>query len=56
VYQRTAKGKLRPLFIAVPRARYGKMFPMAEIGQKVIDRRFGDYLRSSLEKAVASAR
>jgi hypothetical protein len=32
------------------------MFPMAEIGQKVIDRRFGDYLRSSLEKAVASAR
>jgi hypothetical protein len=56
VYQRTAKGKLRPLFIAVPRARYEKIFPMAEIGQKVIDRRFGDYLRSSLEKAVASAR
>ena len=56
VYQRTARGKLRPLFIAVPRARYGRMFPMAEIGQKVIDRRFGDYLRSSLEKAVATAR
>ena len=56
VYQRTAKGKLRPLMIAVPRARYGKMFPMAEIGQKVIDRRFGDYLRSSLERAVATAR
>jgi hypothetical protein len=56
VYQRTIKGKLKPLFIAIPRARYGKMFPMEEIGQKVIDRRFGQYLRSSLEQAIATAR
>jgi len=56
VYQRTAKGKLRPLFIAVPRANYGKIFPMQQIGQKVVDRRFGTYLRSSLERAVATAR
>lgn len=56
VYQRMARGKLKPLFIAVPRARYGKLYPMAEIGQKVIDRRFGDYLRSSLERAVSTAK
>jgi hypothetical protein len=56
VYQRTARGRLRPLFIAVPRATYGKMFPMEQIGQKVIDRRFGTYLLSSLERALASAR
>jgi len=56
VYQRAARGKLKPLFIAVPRARYSKMFPMEQIGQTVIDRRFGDYLRSSLERAVSTAK
>lgn len=56
VYQRAARGRLKPLFIAVPSATYRPIFPINEIGQKVVDRRFGTYLRSSLEKALASAR
>ena len=56
VYQRGTKGRLIPLFVAVPSATYRPIFPINDIGQKVVDRRFGDYLRSSLEKAVAAAR
>ena len=56
VYQRGTKGRLIPLFVAVPSATYRPIFPIHDIGQKVVDRRFGDYLRSSLEKALASAR
>jgi hypothetical protein len=56
VYQRGTKGRLIPLFVAVPSATYRPIFPIHDIGQKVVDRRFGTYLRSSLEKAVASAR
>lgn len=56
VYQRMAGGRLRPLFVAVPSARYQRRFPIDEIAQKIIDRRFGQYLRSSLERAVATAR
>ena len=56
VYQRMARGKLKPLFIAVPSATYRPIFPINDIGTKVVERRFGTYLRTSLEKAVASAR
>ncbi len=56
VYQRGTKGRLIPLFIAVPSATYRPIFPINDIGNKVVERRFGTYLRSSLEKAVASAR
>jgi hypothetical protein len=56
VYQRGTKGRLVPLFVAVPSATYRPIFPINQIGQKVVDRRFGNYLRSSLERAVASAR
>jgi hypothetical protein len=56
IYQRMAKGKLKPLFIATPQASYRSMFPMQEIGMKVAERRFGQYLRSSLEQAIATAR
>jgi hypothetical protein len=56
VYQRGSKNRLIPLFVAVPSATYKPIFPMGQIGQKVVQRRFGDYLRSSLERAVASAR
>ena len=51
-----ARGKLKPLFIAVPSATYRPIFPIADIGTKVAERRFGIYLRSSLEKALASAK
>lgn len=56
VYQRAARGRLKPLFLAVPSATYRPIFPIADIGTKVAERRFGIYLRSSLEKALASAR
>jgi hypothetical protein len=56
VYQRGARNRLTPLFIAVPQAIYRPIFPINPIGQKVVDRRFGAYLRSSLEKALATAR
>jgi hypothetical protein len=56
IYQRMPKGKLKPLFIATPQASYRPMFPMQEIGMKVAERRFGQYLRSSLEQAIATAR
>ena len=56
VYQRGTKGRLIPLFVAVSSATYRPIFPIHDIGAKVVDRRFGTYLRSSLEKALASAR
>jgi hypothetical protein len=56
IYRRSRE-QLFPYFIATDqRARYQARFPMAEIGQKVVQRRFGVYLRSSLEKALATAR
>jgi len=56
VYQRGTKGRLVPLFVAVPSATYRPIFPITDIGTKVADRRFGQYLRTSLERALASAR
>ena len=56
VYQRGTKGRLVPLFLAVPSATYSPIFPIDNIGQKVVDRRFSTYLQTSLEKALASAR
>jgi hypothetical protein len=56
IYRRSRE-QLFPYFIATDqRSRYTPRFPMAEIGQKAVQRRFGGYLRSSLEKAVAGAR
>jgi hypothetical protein len=55
VYQRVGQ-KLRPLFVSLPSATYRPIFPVQQIGTKVAERRFGGYLRSSLEKALASAR
>jgi hypothetical protein len=56
IYRRSRE-QLFPYFIATDqRARYTPRFPMAEIGRKAVQRRFGQYLRSSLEKALASAR
>jgi len=56
IYRRS-RLQLFPYFIATQeRATYRPRFPMGEIGQKVVQRRFGQYLRSSLERALASAR
>ena len=56
IYRRSRE-RLFPYFIGIDsRATYRPRFPMGDIGQKVAQRRFGTYLRSSLERAVASAR
>lgn len=56
IYRRSRE-QLFPYFIATTdRGSYRPRLPMAEIGMKIAQRRFGDYLRSSLEKAVANAR
>ena len=56
VYQRAPRGKLRPLFVAQSSASYERRFKIDDIGAKVVKRRFSEYLRSALERAVASAR
>jgi hypothetical protein len=56
IYRRSRE-QLFPYFIATANpGTYKQLLPMAEIGQKTAQRRFGVYLRSSLEKAVAGAR
>ena len=56
IYRRS-KGRLFPYFVATNGpATYSPRFPMQDIGNKVTQRRFGQYLRSALERAVASAR
>ena len=56
IYRRS-KGQLFPYFIATnQQAKYRERFPIGDIAGKVVVRRFGTYLQSSLEKALASAR
>jgi hypothetical protein len=56
IYRRSRE-QLFPYFIATEqRSRYTPRLPMAEIGSKAVQRRFGVYLRSSLERALATAR
>ncbi len=56
VYRRSRE-QLFPYFIEVSREpRYRPRFPMEAIGQTTISRVAGPYLRSSLERALASAR
>jgi len=57
IYERTARGKLRPLFIATTtRARYTPRLPMSDISMKIAETRWMDYLMSSLQQAIATAR
>jgi len=56
VYRRS-RGKLQPYFIETKsEPRYQPRFPMEKIGQSTMNRVVGGYLRSSLERALASAR
>lgn len=56
IYRRSRE-KLFPYFIATTNeGSYKARLPMADVGQKVAQRRFTVYLRSSLEKALATAR
>lgn len=55
IYRRSRE-QLFPYFIATTdRGSYRPRLPMAEIGSKAVQRRFGGYLRSSLEKALTTA-
>lgn len=56
IYRRSRE-QLFPYFIATTdRGTYRPRLPMGEIAGKAVQRRFGGYLRSSLEKALATAR
>ena len=56
VYKRD-RGRLVPYFIQVStEPRYQPRFPMEQIGQDIVSRVAGEYFRSSLERALASAR
>lgn len=55
IYRRSRE-QLHAYFIAKPNPRYSKQFPIQEVGEKVIARKFNSYLLSSLERAVATAR
>jgi len=55
IYRRSRE-QLFAYFLAKPAPSYDKRFPIQDIGGKVIQRRFNSYLRSSLEKALATAR
>ena len=56
VYRRS-RGQLMPYFIEVSsEPRYQPRFPMEQVGQATVNRVVGGYLRSSLERALATAR
>jgi hypothetical protein len=55
VYRRS-RGQLYAYFIQVPEPRYQPRFPMQELGTAEARRVVGPYLRSSLERALATAR
>ena len=56
IYRRS-KGQLFPYFLAIDnRAKYRRRLPIGDIAGKVTQRRFGDYLRSSLSKALETAK
>jgi hypothetical protein len=56
VYRRS-RGQLHPYFIETSREpTYKPRFPMEQIGQSTVNRVIGPHLRSSLERALATAR
>jgi len=55
IYRRS-RGQIFPYFFVTSRQSYSPRFPINEVADRVIQRRFGVYLRSSLERAVATAR
>lgn len=56
IYRRS-RGQLFPYFIAIDQAaQYRPRFPMLDVVGKVYERRYGTYLRSALERAIATAR
>jgi len=55
VYRRSRE-QLFPYFIEVREPAYRPLFPMEQIGQATLNRVVGPYLRTSLERALATAR
>jgi hypothetical protein len=59
IYRRmggTRRPYIRPLFVSVKSADYGRVFPIQEIGHKVVERRLRAYYIDYLEQAIATAR
>lgn len=56
IYRRSRE-QLFPYFIAIDQAaQYRPRFPMLDVVGKVYERRYGQYFRTSLERALATAR
>jgi hypothetical protein len=55
IYRRS-KHQVFPYFFVTTQQSYRARFPINRVADTVIQRRFGTYLRSSLERAVATAR
>lgn len=56
VYQRTKQGTLKPLFVAQSQAIYRPRFPIDQVAQTVVGRRFNGYFMSALEAALRNAK
>ena len=56
IYRRMARS-VRPVFLAATKPMtYSPIYPIQEIGMKVVDRRFEGYLRRRMEQALRTAR
>jgi hypothetical protein len=55
IYQRQGR-KIKPLLIMIDNASYSPRFPMVDVISKVYQRRYAQYFRTSLERAIATAR
>lgn len=55
VYRRS-RGQLYAYFVQVPEPIYSPRFPMEQLGNEEVKRVVGPYLRSALERALATAR
>lgn len=55
IYRRSRE-QLFAYFLAKPAPRYDRQFPIQDVGEKVIARKFNSYLLSSLERAISTAK
>ncbi|MBM5800000.1 MAG: hypothetical protein FJ077_03985 [Cyanobacteria bacterium K_DeepCast_35m_m2_023] len=59
IYRRMGSARrpyIRPLFVAVKAASYERIFPIQDIGHKVVERRLRSYYAEFLQQALATAR
>ena len=56
VYERTKRGKLKPLFVTTPSTQYKAGFPLENTASTVMQRRFNAYFGSALQNALRTAK